>query len=194
VEEDFELEKTVVALISLIKGLGSQPVYLVGHSEGANLALALVSQAPELFKKAIISSPMVDENDRISRRKANFVSLLYPLIKRPWMGKVYVKFLGIDEPDQAQFFLDYWTKISGTTWKNYYTDRVTFEKYPSFRVSLVPILCLYGEKEPKVIAATVKKMLVLNPLCEVKRIDRVGHDHPIKKWRNFQAEIKNFFR
>ncbi|MBU4541102.1 MAG: alpha/beta hydrolase [Firmicutes bacterium] len=194
VKQDFELEKTMLALIRLIKGLGSQPVYLVGHSEGANLALALVSQEPELFKKAIISSPMVDENDRISRRKASFVSLLYPLIKKRWMGKVYVKFLGIDEPDQAQFFLDYWTKISRTTWKNYFTDRVTFEKYPGFPVSSVPILCLYGEKEPKVIAATVKKMLALNPHCEVKRIEKVGHDHPIKKWRNFQAEMKGFFR
>lgn len=194
VAEDFELQKTIAAVISLIKSLGSESVYLVGHSEGANLALALVSQEPELFKKAIISSPMVDKNDGVSRRKARFVSLMYPLVKKRWMGKVYVKFLGIDEADQAAFFLDYWTRISRTTWKNYYTDRVTFENYPGFRDSPVPILCLYGEKEPKVIEATVKKMLALNPLCEAKRIDKVSHDHPIKKWRNFQNEIAAFFR
>lgn len=191
---DFELKKTMAAVISLVKNLGSQPVYLVGHSEGANLALTLVSQEPELFKKAIISSPMVDKNDGVSRRKASFVSLLYPLIKTRWMGKVYVKFLAIDDPDRAAFFLNYWTNISRTTWKNYYTDRVTFEKYSGFRESPVPILCLYGEKEPKVIGTTVKKMLALNPLCKGKQIDKVGHDHPIKKCRNFQNEIAAFFR
>lgn len=193
VETEFELKKTIAAVIDLIKSLEKENVFVVGHSEGANLAIALVSLEPDLFKKAIISSPMVDENDKIAKRKAQFVSLMYPLIKRKWMGSIYVKFLNIDDQDRADFFLDYWTKISRTTWKNYYTDRVTFEKYPGFKNSPVPMLLIYGKKEPKVIRETVKKIKTLNPNCEVNLVEDAGHDHPIKNWKLFQMEMRAFF-
>lgn len=193
VETNFSFEKSERAIVDIIKGIGKEEVYIFGHSEGANLAFALVSHYPELFSKAIFSSPMVDKSDKIAGMKAAFLSAMYGIVKKRWIGKIYVKFLGINNENRARFFLDYWTKISKNTWMSYYTDRITFEMCPKFKEVKIPVLCILGTKEPKVIKETVQKMKDINGNCRIRYIQGVGHEHPIKKADELQKIIKDNF-
>lgn len=59
VEERYEPQKTIAALVDLIRSLNKKPVILVGHSLGGELAVALVSQYQELFERAVFLSPWV---------------------------------------------------------------------------------------------------------------------------------------
>jgi pimeloyl-ACP methyl ester carboxylesterase len=193
VQTDFSFEKNEKAIVDIIKYIGKEKVYIIGHSEGANLAFALVSHHSELFNKAIISSPMVDKSDKIARMKALYISVMYGIMKTKWMGKVYVKFLSINDEHRTQSFLDYWTKISKNTWQSYYTDRITFEMCPQFKDVTIPIFCILGTKEPKIIKQTVQKMQEINPNCNIKYMQGVGHDHPIKKADELQKIILDYF-
>ncbi|MHC1684162.1 MAG: alpha/beta fold hydrolase [Clostridiaceae bacterium] len=193
VKTDFSFEKNEKAIVSIIKDIIKEKAYIIGHSEGANMTFALVSHYPELFHKAIISSPMIDKSDKIAKMKSGFVSFMYGIVKTKWIGKTYVKFLNINDKERESFFLDYWTKISKNTWKNYYTDRVTFEMCPQFNEITIPVLCILGRKEPKVIKETVEKMQKINSSCNIKYIEGVGHEHPVKKADELKEIIKNYF-
>jgi pimeloyl-ACP methyl ester carboxylesterase len=193
VQTDFNFKKNEEAIAHIIEDIAKEKVYIIGHSEGANLAFALVSHHPELFYKAIISSPMIDKSEKIAKIKSAYISVMYGMMKTKWMGKVYVKFLSINDEDRAKFFLDYWTKISKKTWQSYYTDRITFEKCPQFKDVTIPILCILGTKEPKTIKQTVQKMQEINHNCNIKYMQGVGHDHPIKKANELQKIILDYF-
>ncbi|WBW98459.1 alpha/beta fold hydrolase [Oceanirhabdus sp. W0125-5] len=194
VETDYEFYKNEKDIATIIKKLNKESVYIVGHSGGANLAVALVSHYPELFNRAIISSPMIDKTDKIAYRKAKYVSLMHRIVKTKFVAKIFVKILSISDKKRAQFFMDYWCKISKKTWINYYTDRLTFEKCPEYKNINVPILYLCGTKEIKEIKETVSKLNALNPYSSVKYLDGVGHEHPIKKKEELQKNILCFFK
>lgn len=193
VQMDFSFEKNEEAIVDIIKNIGKEKVYIIGHSEGANLTFALVSHNSKLFNKAIISSPMVDKSDKIARMKSVYISAMYRIMKTKWMGKVYVKFLNINDENRIKFFLDYWTKISKKTWQSYYTDRITFEMCPQFKDVTIPILCILGTKEPKIIKQTVEKMKEINCSCNIKYMQGVGHEHPIKKSDELKKIIVDYF-
>ena len=193
VETDFGFEKNEKAICELIESNGLHNVYIFGHSEGANLALALVSRYPDLFKKAIISSPMIDKTEIIAMKKARFVGSMYGVVRSRLVGKIYVKFLGIKEKERTQFFLDYWSKISKKTWQTYYTDRFTLENYPEYVGISVPILYLFGSKEPKVIKETVETLHELNEFSSVLEIKGYGHEHPLKNSETLKKIIKDWF-
>lgn len=193
VDTDFNFKKNEKAIVDIIEKFGKDKVYIMGHSEGANLAFALVSHYPELFSKAIISSPMIDKSDKIAQMKGIYISFMFGMMKTKWMGKIYLKLLGINQEDRAKFFLEYWTKISKNTWKRYYTDRITFEMCPKFKDVTTPILCLLGTKEPKTIKQTVLKMKEINRNCNIQYIHGIGHEHPIKNADELKMTISNYF-
>lgn len=193
VASDFSFESNEKAVAELIESLGLHNVFLVGHSEGANLALALVSHYPQLFEKAIISSPMIDKTDKIAQNKARFVGAMYGLVRSKAIGKIYVKFLGISDRDRAKFFLDYWRKISKKTWQSYYTDRFKLENYPEYIGITLPILYLCGSKEPKVIKETVDTLHELNECSSVNMISGFGHEHPLKNSMGLKRIIVEWF-
>lgn len=193
VETDFSFEKNEKAICELVESNGLHNVYVFGHSEGANLALALVSRYPTLFKKAIISSPMIDKTEKIAQKKARFVGSMYGFVHSRLVGKIYVRFLGIKEKERAQFFLNYWSKISKKTWQTYYTDRFTLENYPEYVGISVPILYLYGSKEPKIIKETVETLHELNEYSAIRVISGFGHEHPLKNSKALKKIIEAWF-
>ncbi|MBL4934770.1 alpha/beta hydrolase [Clostridium sp. YIM B02515] len=193
VKRDFNFEENKNAIIEIVDRLKKEKVYIIGHSEGANLAFSVISQCPNFFSGAIISSPMVDKSDKIAKQKAIIVGLAYRLIRSKLVGKLYVRFIGIDDKKRADFFISYWTKISMNTWKNYYMDRLTFEKYPQFKDISFPVLCICGSKEPNVIKSTVLYMKKLNKNCNIQYIENAGHEHPIKKSNEFKKIILKEF-
>lgn len=193
VETDFNFEQSEKAIVDIIKSIKKDKVYIIGHSEGANLAFAIISHYPELFSKAIISSPMIDKSDRIAKMKSIYFSVMSGILKTKWMGKAFAKLIGINDKERTKFFLSYWTKISKKTWQNYFSDRITFEMCPQFKNLTLPILCISGTNEPKIIHKTIKKMQEINNNCNAKYIQKVGHEHPVKKAEELQKIIIDFF-
>jgi pimeloyl-ACP methyl ester carboxylesterase len=56
---DYTYDQHVADLVALIRGLGAGPVFLVGHSYGAYLALRVVADHPELVRGAVLAEPPV---------------------------------------------------------------------------------------------------------------------------------------
>ena len=56
---DYTYDQHVADLVALIRGLAAGPVFLVGHSYGAYLALRVATDYPELVRGAVLAEPPV---------------------------------------------------------------------------------------------------------------------------------------
>ncbi len=193
VNKDFSLEETKSGLLEMIKSLGEESVYIVGHSLGANITLAIVSQHEELFKKAIISSPFFYTSKMEKKLIIMYMRLAIELLKSKMMGRIFTRYLKY-EGNRKDFFIDYWAKISKKTWLNYFIDDITLDMCSNFKNVGLPVQFIYGEKEPNGVKNTVLALAKEKSYSSIKCIKKGNHGHPILKPEHLRKTVLEFFQ
>lgn len=84
VDEDYTISQFSEDVISFCRCMGIGEAYVIGHSDGGNIALFLASKAPELFPRLIAISPnyLVSGTTDTALRVINVMFRLLTLLNR----------------------------------------------------------------------------------------------------------------
>ncbi|MGB3651886.1 MAG: 2-succinyl-6-hydroxy-2,4-cyclohexadiene-1-carboxylate synthase [Rivularia sp. (in: cyanobacteria)] len=204
-DDCYTMAKTADALINLLDELKVKHCFLVGYSMGGRLALYLTLHFPRRFHKVILESAspgLSTEKERLERVKRD--------------GQIARKLARTVENDFI-IFLDNWynLQIFGNIKKHPGFDRMIENRLqnnplelakslrlmgtgvqPSLWENLqnnqVPLLLLVGEKDRKFIDIN-RKIIQVNPLCELKIINSAAHNIHLENTLVFMENIRYFF-
>ena len=169
-----------------------EPVYLIGFSLGAQLAFKLVSENPELFRKAILVSPFLLKQDAVPDQilEENLKML------RSMKNRVFCRAIALMNglPKQARAdFVESMQLVSEESVRNCVDNGISFDTVDGFSACGMPILALAGAKEQAAVTDSVKRMAELNPRCRCEIWDRAKHNIPPVFAKRFNETILSFF-
>jgi len=185
-------ESQLIALEKLVKSLGSNPKYVIGHSLGAELALALVVRNPGEFSGTVFLSPWVCSTTKSS---ALYTKLFSPVVywstRCQWLLKWQVRQWNYSQ-EQTQFHLDYIRKTTRENCRNFYARRIRLDDYPGYEDIQFPMLAICGGREIGEIKKPVRELGRRNSNCKTMILPRSGHDFPQRKFKEINRVIEEF--
>lgn len=188
------LRGNIDGILEIIKKIGKEKVALAGFSMGAQLCVALLCEAPELFDRAIIISPWLIKRPAEVKRLCRLMKLMFPLENSSWVAKREAKHMGMD-PQTTADFLRQTKQNRKDNYDAYSWDGVDIEKYPQFSDVRVPMLALAGEKENKdVMVESVLRLGRMNPMCASQVWPGHAHDIPYVRPEEFNRVFLEFMQ
>ena len=165
---------------------------LIGFSLGAQLAFKLVSENPELFRKAILVSPFLTRKEKIS----DLVTEENLKMLRSMKNRVFCREIalmnGLPKQSRAEF-VESMQLVSEETVRNCVDNGISFDTVDSYSACKVPILALAGGKEQAEVTNSVKRMAELNPHCRCEIWDKAKHNIPPVFAKRLNETILSFF-
>jgi pimeloyl-ACP methyl ester carboxylesterase len=174
-------------VIELIESLSSQCV-LVGHDWGAITAWTVAMMRPDLIRKLVIASvphpaAIAREIKRSNKQKVRLLYQLFfrlPVLPELFMrlfGRKLLRVAGRFTPDEIDAYVKQWRNGSLTPMLNYYRalprSRGALRKI--FRKLDMPVLILWGEREPVFLASTIEDMGEWVSDVHIERFPRARH-------------------
>lgn len=188
----WSLQENMDGILEIIKALGKNQVTLCGFSMGAQLTVALVCKAPELFRKAVIVSAWLIKPPKETKRMVNLMEVIFPLGTWTHLLKKQAKMLRLDEAQTEEYI----RAAKGSRRENikrYSYDGVELAKLPEFADVKIPMLALCGEKEDRVMMVpSTKRLGEMNPHCRTMILPNHAHDIPYKNPEEFTRILLNF--
>ncbi|MBD8036074.1 alpha/beta hydrolase [Solibacillus sp. A46] len=178
VEILYEPEKLSQEIVELIRSLNKPKVGIIGHSIGAQLAVKLVSDNPELFSFAVFFSANICPNEKTIQMYCKFAPITVKLLRFNWIVKMQGRYWNYSK-EQANDMVAYAQKITEENYKAFFTETLNIINLPHFYTVSVPMLAICGERESKDIRESLK-LLGENKHCNVATISKAGHDFPMR--------------
>ncbi|RYZ75204.1 MAG: alpha/beta hydrolase [Proteobacteria bacterium] len=192
----YSVEKEVEDIGALIAAMGSEKVFLYGHSSGAVLALEAALQFPSQIAKVALYEAPYPPNEKEEIKSQNLYQELKELISLGSYGKALRRFLmDIGMPKVFIYLLPLmpgWNRMKALAPTLEYDMILTKDLPDTKRLSSVqtPSLILYGEKSTydfKTVAGSLKSAL-RNTQVEVVN----GQDHMVDP-KALLPKLQNFF-
>lgn len=192
--ELWNLRKNIDGVLEIIKQIGKEKVSVMGFSMGAQLTVALLCEAPQLFDRAIIISPWLIKPPKLVKKMCRMMKMMFYIENASWLVKRQAKELGMDAQTTADMVRQ--SKQSRRdNYEAYSWDGVDIDKYPQFARVEVPMLALVGEKEDKdLMVESILRLGRMNPHCEAQVWPGHAHDIPYKKPEEFNRAFLQFFQ
>ena len=184
-------EAQLVALEKLVISLSSRPKYIIGHSLGAELALALMVRNPKEFSGVVFLSPWVNSTTKYSQLFARLAPVLYLSTRWQWLQKWQLKQWNYSH-EQTQFHLDYIRKTTRENCRNFYVNRIHLDDYPEYKQIQLPMLAICGSREFSEIKSSLQEMGRRNPNCKTMVLTGLSHDFPQRKFKELNPIIEEF--
>ena len=180
--EPISVEQDALDLVALIRSLDAPPVHLVGHSRGGLVVLQAAIKAPELLKSVVLLDGVIPlESSPPDPRTTEYVGQVVASVRTALLagnkaeaGKAFVE--GFNRPgaweagsDEArQMIKDNIVTVAHET----ETGRLIASS--ALAASVMPLLCVTGEKSPRVFTAAYDRVADLR---EVERatVPAAGH-------------------
>ena len=190
-KETFEAETAADELKEFISQY-EEPVYLIGFSLGAQLAFKLLSESPELFKKAILVSPALTQKETIADETLNENLKMLRSMKNKFACKMIGLMNGLPKQARAEF-VESMQLVTEETVRNCVDNRISFDTVGGFSECDVPVLALAGGKEQAAVIEGVKHMAEINAHCQYQIWDNAKHNIPPVFAKRFNETILSFF-
>lgn len=188
----WNLRKNIDGVLEIIDKIGKEKVSLMGFSMGAQLAVALLCEAPQRFDRAIIISAWLIKPPKQVKKMCRLMKLLFFLENASWMAKRQAKAMGMDSQTTADY-LRQGKKNRRDNYDAYSFDGVDIEKYPQFAEVDVPMLALVGEKEDKqLMVESTLRLGRMNPQCDAQVWPNHAHDIPYNRPEEFNKVFLEF--
>lgn len=171
----------------LIESLDCGPVVVVGHDWGAIVAWTLAMARPDLVRRLVIENvphpaAIAREVHRSTRQKLRLLYQLFfrlPILPELFMrvfGPALLRRAGRFPPQQIDAYVDQW-RSSLTTMLHYYRalPGAGGAMRRLFRRIEIPVLILWGEREPVFLPAAIEDLGQWVTDVRVERIARAGH-------------------
>lgn len=187
----FDVEAATQELAQFIQGLGRK-VNLVGFSLGAQLAVKLIAEHPNLFEKAVIVSPwLIKQEPELSHVQAMNLKQLNTM-KKPFFCNLIGLMNGMPKPQRKEF-VQQMQQVSEETQTNMVHNGITLDTVPGFKDASFPILVLAGAKEQQSMLDSVQALAEMNPHCTTEVWERAAHNIPPVFYRQFNERLRAFF-
>lgn len=189
-ERIFDAEEQTRELAEFIAGFGRK-VTLVGFSLGAQLAVKLVAERPELFNAAVFVSPWLTKYEPLFSKALQENEKQFKMFK----NKGICRFIGLVNglpKEQRREFVEQIQNLKIETVRNAIDNKITFETLKGFENVSIPMIALAGGKEPKEVAEGLNKLAELNPNCNSMIWEKAAHNIPpvfYKKFNELLCEL-----
>lgn len=192
--EIYTLEQCVEGVLEIVKALGKDKVSLVGFSIGAQLIIPILCKGEVYFDKAVLVSPWICKSEQALNSVVKSMAQMASLMKIKWIARVQGNLVGMNQEQKSRFI----TYCQNTTKDNLIAmakQGVNIEEYNEYRDLQLPMLAVAGSKENEEMHESVKLLHKLNPAyCEVKILEKHGHDIPYNKSNIFNNILLDFLR
>ncbi len=184
---DYSLERSVATMEGLLDKLGvNGPITLGGTSVGGTVAMHYTVKHPERVQRLILISPGSLEKDvrgrstpRVVPRFGDIITLVTPR----WMASGLLKGGFGDKSKITDAMIDEWYQPwlregNRVAMLDRLRQYVSGDVEAKIRAVRVPVLLLWGEKNPRVpvaLAYEFKKLLVNAPSVQLEVLKGVGH-------------------
>ena len=175
VDTPYDPGATVDALADWIASLGEGPVAFVGHSVGAELAVALASRYASLVSQAVFLSPWVCPTQKTMNRYAALASLSCKMLGWSWLVRLNGRYWGLN-PRQTAFLAEYSRRIPVDTYRNFYLKRILLSEETAYPSIEIPMLAVCGSRETSETKESVRQLGLLNPHCQAMELKGGDHD------------------
>jgi len=192
VEERYEPEKTVEAIVRIIKSLGKEKVLLMGHSLGGELAVALAAKHEELFSGAVFLSAWVCATEKSIALFRRMAKITCKTLKWGWLVRWQAKHWNYNQ-EQAEFMVQYARKITPEQYVAWFTDRVYLDELPEYASVKIPMLAICGTKEVKEMKKSLEELGRRNGNCRTLLLEGVNHDFPLRNMDRLNPILLDFF-
>lgn len=186
-------EKAVGAIVEIVRSLGKGKVSLVGHSLGAQLAVALVSQHEALFDRATFLSPWVCSTEKTVRIYEKLAGNSAAALRVSWLVRMQAKYWGFT-PEQTEFMAGYSRNITKEQYAAWFVNRVHLDQLPGYANARIPMLAVCGGKEVREMRHSVEELGRRNPHCKTVILPGARHDYPMRKFQALNPVLLDFLK
>ncbi|MEA4912844.1 MAG: alpha/beta fold hydrolase [Oscillospiraceae bacterium] len=179
VGELYARESTLSALAEYVDELAAQgPIAVVGHSVGAELAVALAARQPSRFNRAVFLSPWVCATKQSCAVYTRMAKLATASLRCGALVRLQGRYWGYSEA-QAQYMAQYSAKITPEQYAAWfsYENRVHLSEEVGYKDIAFPMLAVCGRSETAETIRSVDTLGRLNVNCAVVKL-RGNHDYP----------------
>ena len=166
-------------------------IIVVGFSLGAQIAIQMLSQSPDLIDYAMINSALVRKVPFGKEMVKPTIKLTYPLIKYRFFSKLQAKQLYIGPNLFEQYFKDS-NRMSLDTLTMVLEENMSFQVPDSYADVKASLLITVGEKERKVMKSSAIDLLSKRDRAQAITITGIGHGIPIAAPEFFNDILENW--
>lgn len=185
----FDTETAVSELAEFIGSYGKK-VTLVGFSLGAQLAVKLIAERPELFSSAVIVSPWLIKDEKMLEWVLKENMKQFNAMK----NKAFCNIIGMMNgmpAKQRKIFVGHMQNEREETVRNTVYNGITLDSVESFSAADFPIVALAGEREQDEVKESVKALSKMNPNCRYEIWKKAAHNIPPLFYKKFNELICN---
>ena len=179
VDKVYDPEKQIEALVELIRHISNEKITIMGHSLGAELAVALVSRYPEFFNKAVFLSAWICPSEKSIRMYTKIAKFSCMTLKFPALVRWQANYWHYSK-EQADFMVEYSKRITPEQYAAWFRYRVKLDELPEYKDVNIPMLAVCGSKELAEMKTSISELGRRNPNCQTIILDSVMHDFPMR--------------
>lgn len=174
------------------ENFGGRVYAVCGLSLGAQIAVELLSRAPEIAKFAVIESALVVPLKGIIQFTGQSVGLFYGLIRYRWFAKMQSKALCVRSDLFEEYFKDS-RSMSRKSLENIIASNAAYTAPETLRSSTARALIIIGSEEKGMMGKSVRKLAGMLPQAQVYLAPRMKHGElSLAHGTEYLAVIKNF--
>lgn len=186
----FNAKQAVTELAEFIKGFDKK-VTLIGFSLGAQIAVKLIAQHPELFNGAIVVSPWLIKQEPMLSEIYKGNEKQFRSLQNKWLCSFTGLMNGLPAAQRKEFVAQM-QRVQLQTVKNTVYNGIALDTINGFENAAFPIIALAGEKEQDVMRESVLELSRRNPNCSAEVWERAAHNIPPVFYHRFNALICGF--
>lgn len=188
----YEPRQQLDELKQLISALGKEKIGLMGHSLGAQLAIALVCEQPEAFAYGIFLSPWVNPEERTQKRYLQLAAPTVRMLHWSWLTKLQGRYWHFNE-EQIAALTECSKQITLQQYQAFFANTIHLGDFPQFGTLQLPMLALCGSMEERDIRKSVR-LLGENPNCKTRILRGAAHDFPMRAANKLNPVLLDFIK
>jgi pimeloyl-ACP methyl ester carboxylesterase len=165
---------TADRVIKLIEGLPERRAHVVGLSLGGSVALEIMARRSEVLDHVVI-----DGCGAIGTRLAILMKLgvtaVSPFIRRPVVGRLVAKAIGITDPIGVDDLLGQFRQVDPRSFRRAFSDAQDVRIDEALLRSACPTLLVAGERELAVVRGSNRLLGDVLPRAESRMFPGAGH-------------------
>jgi len=187
---NFSITNSAEQLIGLIqeKAAGKQ-VIVIGFSLGAQVAIQLLSMAPNLIDYAIINSALVKPMKDMKKWIKPSIRLTAPLMRSRLFAKLQAKALYVSQEDFEKYYKES-RDMKADTLIRILEENMSFTIPDEFSKASGKLLVTVGSSEKAVMINSAKDIVASNPNCTGVILSDMGHGISMAKPDFFNEMIE----
>lgn len=186
----YEPELLKKEVLGLMDSLHKDKIGVIGHSLGAQLAVMLVCERPELFRFAVFLSAWVNPAPKTVKMYCRMAGMAAHMLHWKRLVRLQGKYWHYTR-EQADYMAEYAGHLTPQIYRSFFENTLDLRKLPMYSAVDVPMLAVCGSGEVKDMKASLK-LLGSNPHCRTRILPKAGHDFPMRNAEKLNPVLEEF--